>query len=79
MQQEQTSTPPSTDTGLACLIMLARFHQIAADPGQLAHQFKVSGEAFGQTDILLAAKHLGLQAKAVKTSIDRELLKLQLE
>ena len=71
MQQEQTSTPPSTDTGLACLIMLARFHQIAADPGQLAHQFKVSGEAFGQTDILLAAKHLGLQAKAVKTSIDR--------
>ena len=71
MQQAPSPTPPSTDTGLACLIMLARLHQIAADPGQLAHQFKVSGEAFGQTDILLAAKHLGLQAKAVKTSIDR--------
>ena len=59
------------DTGLACLVMLARFHQIAADPGQLAHQFKVSGEAFTQTDLLLAAKHLGLQAKVVKTTIDR--------
>ena len=68
-----TIIPPGTnlDTGLACLVMLARFHQIAADPGQLAHQFKVSGEVFSQTDLLLAAKHLGLQAKLVKTSIDR--------
>lgn len=67
-----TAPPPApVDTGLACLVMLARFHQIAADPGQLAHQFKVSGALFEQTEILLAAKHLGLQAKAVKTSVDR--------
>lgn len=59
------------DTGLTCLVMLARFHQIAADPDQLAHQFKVAGVHFGKTEILLAAKHLGLQAKPVKTSIDR--------
>lgn len=51
--------------------MLARFHQIASDPEQLAHQFKPSGEVFGETEILLAAKHIGLQAKAVKTSLDR--------
>ena len=51
--------------------MLARFHQLAADPEQLAHQFKVSGEPFSQPDILLASKHLGLQAKPVKTTIDR--------
>ncbi len=71
MQQEQDAIPQLLDTGLACLVMLARLHQIAADSDQLAHQFKVSGEAFGQTDILLAAKHLGLQARAVRTSIDR--------
>ena len=71
MQTEQTSTPPSVDTGLTCLVMLARFHQIAADPDQLAHQFKASGEPFNKTEILLAAKHLGLQAKPVKTSLDR--------
>ena len=59
------------DTGLACLSMLARFHQIAVDPEQLAHQFKGSGEPFGRSDILLAAKHLSLQAKLVKTSLDR--------
>ncbi|OYY73520.1 MAG: type I secretion system permease/ATPase [Gammaproteobacteria bacterium 28-57-27] len=71
MQHAHVMSAPALDRGLACLVMLARFHQIAADPDQLAHQFKTSGEAFSQTDILLAAKHLGLQAKAVKTSIDR--------
>ena len=70
MQQDPTSLPP-IDTGLACLIMLARFHQIAVDPAQLAHQFKVSGETFSQPEILLAAKHFGLQAKPVKTKLDR--------
>jgi subfamily B ATP-binding cassette protein HlyB/CyaB len=51
--------------------MLARFHQTAADPEQLAHQFKVSGAAFGKTEILLAAKQLGLQAKVVNTAMGR--------
>jgi subfamily B ATP-binding cassette protein HlyB/CyaB len=70
-QIEATSPSASSDTGLVCLVMLARFHQIAADPEQLAHQFQVSGKSFGHTEILLAAKQLGLQAKPVKTSIDR--------
>jgi subfamily B ATP-binding cassette protein HlyB/CyaB len=60
-----------TDTGLACLVILARFHQIAADAAQLAHLFKVDGKGFGTADILLAAKHLGLQARTARTSIDR--------
>lgn len=71
MQTEPTSLPPSVDTGLTCLVMLARFHQIAADPEQLAHQFKASAEPLGKSDILLAARQLGLQAKPVKTSLDR--------
>jgi subfamily B ATP-binding cassette protein HlyB/CyaB len=69
--QQDISPLLKVDTGLACLVMLARFHQIAADPGQLTHQFKVSGEPFGKNDILLAAKQLGMQAKVVKTSYDR--------
>ncbi|MDA8129850.1 MAG: type I secretion system permease/ATPase [Betaproteobacteria bacterium] len=71
MRTEQISTPLSADSGLSCLVMLARFHQIAAAPDQLAHQFKASSEPLGKTEILLAAKHLGLQAKMVKTSLDR--------
>ena len=59
------------DTGLTCLVMLARIHQIAADPDQIAHEFKLSGKPFGKTEILLAAKKLGLQARAVKAGMDR--------
>ena len=73
-QESQRVAAPSgaaLDTGLTCLVMLARFHQIAADPEQLAHQFKASADTFSKADILLAAKHLGLQAKLVKAAIDR--------
>lgn len=71
MQTAHSSTRPVADTGLACLVLLARFHQIAADPDQLAHEFNVSGAPFGRNEILLAARRLGLQAKAVKASADR--------
>ena len=62
---------PVIDTGLACLIMLARFHALAVDPQQIAHEFKESGKSFGVTEILLAAKKLGLIAKKVKPSKER--------
>lgn len=45
---EASSVPGSLDTGLTCLVMLARFHQIAADPQQLAHQFKGMAEQVSQ-------------------------------
>ena len=44
---------------------MARLHGVAADPDQLAHEF-AAGHEFGVADILLAAKRLELQAKAVK-------------
>lgn len=59
------------DTGLHCLVILARLHEVAADPDQLAHQFKADGTPFSKDDILLASKQLGLKAKAVTTSASR--------
>ena len=59
------------DTGLACLVMLARFHSTAVEPAQLKHEFGSEGAAFGRTEILLAAKKLELKAKVVKTTFDR--------
>lgn len=59
------------DTGLACLVMVARFHGLAADTAQLAHEFKESGKPFGAVEILLAAKKLGLQAKQMRTRLSR--------
>ena len=66
-----SSESDEVDNGLACLAMVARFHGLAADPRQLAHEFKESGKPFGPIEILLAAKKLGLQAKQVRTRVSR--------
>lgn len=68
---EAVASPPTPDTGLACLVMLARFHSVAADPDQLAHEHKMDGAPFGTAEILLAAKKLGLDAKRVTTTLER--------
>jgi hemolysin D len=62
---------PAPDTGLLGLAMLARYHGLAADPDQLAHQHKAPGEPFGVEQILLAAKGLGLKARRVDTDAAR--------
>ncbi|MDP2823903.1 MAG: cysteine peptidase family C39 domain-containing protein [Sulfuritalea sp.] len=59
------------DTGLIGLVMLARFHNIAADADQLAHDFREAGQDFGVPQILLAARQLGLKAKLVRTELSR--------
>lgn len=62
---------PLPDTGLIGLVMLARFHNVAADPDQLAHDFRVAGRPFEVAEILLAAKRLGLKARRVDTDFAR--------
>jgi len=62
---------PQIDSGLACLVMMARLHEIAADPDQLAHTFKTDGKPFSKPDILLASKQIGLETKVVKTGTTR--------
>ena len=70
------STPPSaatevTDTGLICLLILARFYDLPADGSQLRHQFAQSGQPLSDTDLLRAAKHLGLKAGLRKTQWEK--------
>jgi len=61
----------AVDTGLACLAMLARFHNVAVSPEQLAHEHLADGQRFGISEILLAARQLDLKAKAIRTSRER--------
>ena len=68
MENSQGDSQAPIDTGLSCLVMLARFHGLSANPDQLSHEFKADGQAFGVTEILLAAKQLGLKAKRVNTT-----------
>ncbi|MBD9500541.1 type I secretion system permease/ATPase [Pseudomonas sp. PDM17] len=65
-----TETVPA-DSGLASLCMLARFHNVAASPEQLAHDHCSKGEAFGSPQILLAARELGLKARSIRSSLSR--------
>ncbi|RZU46746.1 subfamily B ATP-binding cassette protein HlyB/CyaB [Fluviicoccus keumensis] len=67
-------TPPGApriDTGLTCLIMLARFHAVAVDGEQLAHEFRKPAQPFGKEEILLAGKKLGLICKHVSVQLER--------
>jgi subfamily B ATP-binding cassette protein HlyB/CyaB len=66
-----SAAAPPLDTGLVCLVMLARFHQVAVEPGQLFHEFGQAGAPFGSREILLAARKLKLKARVVHSGPDR--------
>ncbi len=68
---ESCSTAPSRpDTGLLCLLLIARFHDVPIDGGQIQHQFGLSGHTLTTNALVRAAKHVGLKARFVSTSWD---------
>ncbi|WP_421611051.1 cysteine peptidase family C39 domain-containing protein, partial [Bradyrhizobium ottawaense] len=54
------------DTGLQCLALMLRFHQLAVDPAQIVHQS--AGSSVGVQEMLRCAKQLKLKARAVRES-----------
>lgn len=70
-QDSNDQPTPELDTGLACLVMLARFHNVAASPEQLTHEFAEDGRRFGKAELLLAARKLGLKAKPARSTLAR--------
>jgi len=66
---ETSQNPPATDTGLACLVMAARYHQVAADPSQIQHHFGSHDQPLNESALVRAARHLKLKAKAVTADI----------
>ncbi|MET3449668.1 subfamily B ATP-binding cassette protein HlyB/CyaB [Ralstonia sp. 1138] len=70
--QFENDTNIGIDTGLQCLMMMAKLHGVAADAVQLQHHF--GRERFSAQTLLLAARKLGMTAKHVKqdsTRLDR--------
>ncbi|ABK44476.1 type I secretion system ATPase [Magnetococcus marinus MC-1] len=59
------------DSGLLCVMLLARFHQIPSSRDGLRHEHGQPGESFGHLEVLKALKALGLKAKAVKSAKKR--------
>ncbi len=60
-----------TDTGLICLLFLARFYELPADGSQLRHLYAQSGQALSDTDLLRAATHIGLNAGVAQATWDQ--------
>jgi ATP-binding cassette, subfamily B, bacterial HlyB/CyaB len=61
----------SIDPALACLVVIARFHGIAADPEQIRHTSARGRTPFDADSLILSARTLNLKARAVKLRIDR--------
>ncbi|WP_159463065.1 type I secretion system permease/ATPase [Caballeronia ptereochthonis] len=59
------SASTEDDPGIAALIIIARFHDIAADAAQLKHQAANDKGRFTDKDLVRAARTLGLKARTV--------------
>ena len=68
MNPSDTHSP--SPVALSALILLAHYHGISANPADLAHRYAAAGD-LSQTEWLLAAKELGLKAKAVSHDLSR--------
>lgn len=63
---------PSAYARLQALAIIARLHQVPAEPQALRHQLGLGEhQAVSTQDLLLAAKHLGLSAKLSRSSAER--------
>jgi subfamily B ATP-binding cassette protein HlyB/CyaB len=65
--QTEDRTPQSDSTGLTALLLVLRFHGIAADAGQLTHQYG----SIGLAEMLRCAKDLKLKARAISSNWER--------
>lgn len=59
------------DSGLAALVLLARYHSVPADPAALRHRFVERSERFGTPQIIRAARALELKARVINSSWQR--------
>jgi len=59
------------DTGLTCLVTLARFYRVALSAEQVRHDLGLVGQAFGREDLQRAAKRNGFRARSLRTKVER--------
>lgn len=71
MNATESQTAPHADPGLSALVLIARFHGIAADTDQLRHAAGIRSETFTDSELMLAARSLGLRTRRVHVSAAR--------
>ncbi|MEW6340290.1 MAG: type I secretion system permease/ATPase [Paraburkholderia sp.] len=71
MADQENNVAAESDPGLAALVLIARFHGIAADAEQLRHAAGIKSDAFNDSELALSARSLGLKTRKVRVSTDR--------
>ncbi|MBV1916438.1 MAG: type I secretion system permease/ATPase [Pseudomonadales bacterium] len=66
-----TTGQESLDTGLLCLVNLARLHNLPADADHLRHAFSNAGQVFSETEIILAGRELGLKVRGLDSDWEK--------
>ena len=66
-----TVSSSTTDTGLTCLVRVAGFLGVAADPDQLRHRFAHGGDGLSADDLVRCARHLKLKARRITSGLER--------
>lgn len=61
----------SFQSGIQCLAVIARVYQIPASPSQLLREFASTDSALWETNIIRAAKHIGLKCAASDTEFNK--------
>jgi subfamily B ATP-binding cassette protein HlyB/CyaB len=56
------------DAGLECLAVIARLYGLAADVGKLRHEFSRSDRQLDTDELVRAARHIGLKARALQSN-----------
>ena len=66
------SSRAGIDAGLTSLVLIAHFHSIPAEAAQLKHAAALQGDGtFREDDLVLAARSLGMRARAVPLQPER--------
>ncbi|WDD92031.1 type I secretion system permease/ATPase [Burkholderia sp. FERM BP-3421] len=68
--QQELPQPPD-DPGLSALVLIAQFHGIAANAAQIRHASGSTGDQLSVSDLLLAARSLGLKIRQVRITESR--------
>ncbi|MGM3223944.1 type I secretion system permease/ATPase [Dickeya zeae] len=59
------------DAGIVALVLIARYHKLAADARQIKHTAGIGSARLSDRDIILAGRSLGLKARMVKVQKKR--------
>lgn len=63
--------PRSSDSGIVCLVLIAQYFRIAADPNTIKHDLGLSSEAAGRVDLVRAALRLKIVAREIRPDTRR--------